>query len=140
MTDKLDLSPANEAALEASLARYHALVEERDQLKAGLATANEEIRSQRGINSVQQVSMTEMRDAHARELASREAENTNLRAKADEELARRVTVETLLRSVVDLLRSYPFASEPIQQPRQDIGEIGMASLARLADGGSKHRQ
>lgn len=125
------LSPANEAAVEASIAKFHAIVEERDQLKVGLANANEEIRNQRGINAVQKVSMDEMRDAHARELASARVETERAKTEQQAELARRVTAETLLRNMASILHDYRFSSEPIQQPRPGVEQIGLHAVENV---------
>lgn len=129
MTD--DLSPKNAAAFEASLAAWHAMVEERDNLKAGLTRANEEIVTQRTMLAGKELENADQRARFDRELGAARAETERARTELAEAQAQRVALETILRQIGMMIADSVLPHDPAVTGRLTAGEVGIRALATI---------
>ena len=111
-TNGSELPAARQAAVEQGLATFHEIAAERDALR-------DEVRHLKSNEAGYKVAL-EAKDAQMADLESRAHTLTIVR---DEAVGRRAELETVLSSVMSVLRAFQIAHEPLVKPRNDADEV-----------------
>jgi chromosome segregation ATPase len=110
-TNGSDLPASRQAAVEQGLAMYHETANERDALR-------EQVRQMQSQLAAHKVAL-EAKDAQMADLESRAHTLTIVR---DEAVGRRAELETVLASVMSVLRTFQIGNVPLVRPRGDDDE------------------